>query len=115
MVERSKQKQGTKTSMNDLVTVAFAEDMELAKQYKEMLKESEIQAVIKSPVDSSSFPGIAVMVSENNLDEAHVLIESQGSSDSFFDLAFNEDSYDGLNDELELSDELDDTLYADDV
>ena len=115
MANRSKHKQSSKTGMNDLVTVAFAEDMELAKQYKEMLKESEIQAVIKSPADSSSFPGIAVMVSEKDLDEAHVLIESQGSSDSFFDLAFNEDGFDDLNEELALSDELDDTLYSDDV
>lgn len=115
MVERSKQKQGTKTSMNDFVTVAFAEDMELAKQYKEMLKESEIQSVIKAPNDLSSFPGIAVMVSENDLDEAHVLIESQGSSDSFFDLAFSEDDSNDLDEDLYLDDELDDTLYSDEA
>ena len=112
-----KKSQGPKTRLRlrDFVTVAFAEDIELAKQYKKMLNESEISAVIKPPPDSSSsFPGIAVMVPEDNLDEAHVLIESQGANDSFYDLAFQEDDqFDDTNDDLD--DNLDDSFYEQDV
>ncbi len=114
MANYGKKSQKTRVRLQDLVTVAFAEDMELAKQYKKMLNESEIPATIKPPPDlSSSFPGIAVMVPEDNLDEAHVLIESQGSNDSFYDLAFQDDQFDDTNDDLD--DELDDSFYEQDV
>ncbi len=111
---KKSQGQKTRLRLRDFVTVAFAEDMELAKQYKKMLNESEISAVIKPPSgSSSSFPGIAVMVPEDNLDEAHVLIESQGANDSFYDLAFQDDQLDDTNDDLD--DELDDSFYEQDV
>ena len=43
------------------------------------------------------------MVPEDHLDEAHQLIESQGSNDSFYDLAFDDSGYD--------ADDLDADLY----
>jgi hypothetical protein len=80
------------TSVKELVTVAFAEDMELAKQYKKLLNENDIPASIQTqPDDSAGFPGVAVMVPEDYLDEAHVLIESQGCFEDFFDMAFEDD------------------------
>ena len=81
----------------DLVTVAFAEDMDLAKQYKKMLNDNDIPAAIKQEQSTKkTFAGIAVVVPEDYLDEAHVMIEEQGSNDSFYDLAFQEDDYDNL-------------------
>jgi hypothetical protein len=95
--------------LKEFVTVAFAEDMDLAKQYKKLLIDDDIPAVIKSQSESSSgFPGIAVMVPEDHLDEAHVLIESQGTyAADFYEVAFQD------QDEEEIPDEFvgDDGIY----
>lgn len=100
MANHSKKKQKTSTPLEEFVTVAFAEDMELAKQYKKLLNESEIPAAIKPQSDSTSnYPGVAVMVPENHLDEAHLLIESQGSHDSFYDLAFHDNGHEDLEED----------------
>ena len=109
--KKSRSARSAGTDLKEFVTVAFAEDIDLAKQYKKMLDESEIPAAIKAPTDSSTYPGIAVMVPEDHLDEAHVLIESQGSNDSFYDLAFQEDEDVNLDDDFGL----DDGLYEDEV
>ena len=58
------------TSTKELVTVAFAEDIELAKDYKKLLEDNGIPAVVKSGKDSEvSIPGIAVVVPEDYLDQ----------------------------------------------
>ena len=75
--------------MKEFVTVAFAEDMELAKDYKKLLNDDNIPVAIKDQPDSSSgYHGIAVLVPEEYLDEAHVLIESQGVYTDFYDMVF---------------------------
>jgi len=92
--------------LKEFVTVAFAEDMDLAKQYKKLLSNDEIPAIIKTQSDSSSsFPGIAVMVPEEHLDEAHILIESQGTYNDFYEMAFQEGGED--------IEELDEEFYDD--
>ena len=102
MGNRNNKKQNTRSTLQEFVTVAFAEDMELARQYKKVLTDSEIPAMIKAQNDSSSdFPGIAVMVSEDHLDEAYLLIEASSSSDSFYDLALQEDDYNESDDVLD--------------
>lgn len=91
MANRHRKKQESQASLKEFVTVAFAEDMELAKEYKQLLNEGDIPAVIKTQQDAGSgFPGIAVMVSEDHLDEAHVLIESQGAYNDFYDMVFHD-------------------------
>lgn len=100
MTKQRKKSHQSSTSLHEFVTVAFAEDMELAKQYKNILNESDIPAIIRDTHDSTYTPGIAVMVSEDHLDEAHVLIESQSSHESFYD--------------LELGDELGEDIISDD-
>ena len=65
MANRRKKKETMQASLKEFVTVAFAEDMELAKEYKQLLNEGDIPAVIKTQQDAGSgFPGIAVMVPE---------------------------------------------------
>lgn len=85
----------TSIALKNLVTVAFAEDVDLAKQYRDLLKESDIPAVVKrQPEAASSYNSIAVMVPEDFLDEAHVIIQSQSSMGDFYDLGEdNEASY----------------------
>lgn len=101
MTGRRKKKQSGQTSLKEFVTVAYAEDMELAKQYKKMLKADGIPVAIKSQNESSGyFPGIAVMVPEDYLDEAHVLIESHSAYDDFYDTAFHDDPYEALDEDI---------------
>lgn len=76
----------------DFLTVAFAEDLELARQYKELLESNEIPAKIKRQPNmaESGFSDIAIMVPEEALDEAHALISERVSYEDFFDAAFEE-------------------------
>ncbi len=92
MANRRKRKETRQNSLKEFVTVAFAEDMELAKQYKKLLNDEDIPAAVRSRPDAAgAFPGIAVMVPEDHIDEAHVLIESQGAYNDFYDMVFHDD------------------------
>ncbi len=78
-----------RAAVQEFVTVAFAEDLDLARQHKKMLDENGIRAVIKQPENvPGGSPGIAVLVSEDDLDQAHALIASQASFEEFFDVFF---------------------------
>lgn len=101
MANRRKKKPSRQAALKEFVTVAFAEDMELAQQYKKLLNEGGIPAAIRTQPDAATgFPGIAVMVPEDYLDEAHVLIESQGAYSEFYDMVF-EDQDDFGDDDYE--------------
>ncbi len=94
MASNRKKKQSSRTSLKEFVTVAFAEDMELAKDYKKLLNDENIPVAIKDQPDSSStFHGIAVLVPEEHLDEAHILIESQGVYTDFYDMVFGDNNF----------------------
>jgi len=81
--------------VKDLVVVVYADDMEQAREYETLLRLNDIPAVIKEQLDpSGSSNGVAVMVPEDSLDEAHVVIESQDAYDDFYDFAFDEDTED---------------------
>jgi len=90
MPKRNKN-QSPRTAVKEMVTVAFAEDMDLAKQYKQLLSDNEIPAVIKRQPEMSQngFSDIAIRVPESLLDEAHALISEQASYDDFFDMMFD--------------------------
>ena len=94
MPKKSKKETGNVAVVKDFVTVAFAEDMDLAKQYKQMLDENEIPVLIKRQpgMAQNGFSDIAILVPESLLDEAHSLISEQASYDDFFDLMFDDDN-----------------------
>ncbi len=83
---------GNASNVRDYVTVVLTEDIEQARQSRELLRNNDIPAVIKknSAGDLGAL-SIAVMVPEDFLDEAHVLIESQEAYDDFYDIAFEDD------------------------
>ncbi len=85
------------TDLKDYVTVAFAEDLDLARQYGRLLAEQDIPSVIKNlgKAQQDGQSGIAVMVPEEFLDEAYVLISEEASYDDFFDAAFEDNGYEG--------------------
>ena len=103
MAKSYKRSPRSRQGVQDLVTVAFAEDLEQANDYKALLKENDIPVVVKESTRTPEVRSFAVMVPEDFLDEAHVIIESQDSYWDFYqypsedeDEAFSDD---GLEDE----------------
>ena len=105
MAKRSKKGQRSPANVQGYVVVTFAEDLEQAREYKTLLEANDVSAVISEQQDESlSSQEIAVMVPEDHLDEAHVIIESQHANDDFYDYAL-ENGEDG---------DFDDDLFEDD-
>ena len=92
MRKRSKKFHKSQAKLEGYVVVAFAEDIEQAREYKTLLDANDITAVIsehdEQAIDSTE---IAVMVPEEFLDEAHVVIESQQAYDDFYDFALDDE------------------------
>ncbi|MFA5252546.1 MAG: hypothetical protein WC454_08185 [Phycisphaerae bacterium] len=90
----------------ELIVVTFAEDMEQAKEYESLLDANGIPATIKGQSgESADTDGIAVMVPEDYLDEAHVVIESQDAYDDFYDFALEDEDEDEGDFDSELFDD----------
>ena len=83
--------------MHEFVVVTFAKDWEQAKDYETLLKNNDIPAVIKEQDQDSENNGIAVLVAEDFIDEAHVVIESQDAYDDFYDLAVDQEDETGFD------------------
>jgi hypothetical protein len=82
----------SQTKLKDMVVVAVVDDVEQAREYETLLRLNDIPAVVKEQVDpSGNKTGIALLVPEDCLDEAHVVIESQDAYDDFYDFALDED------------------------
>jgi len=110
MNRKSKNQSGM---VKEYVTVAFAEDLELAREYEKLLAEHEIPSVVKNQRNQQEegFSGIAVMVPEEFLDEAYVLISEEASFDDFFDAAFTDHGHRDLDEHDALFDDDDDEFY----
>ena len=83
----------------EYVPVVVLDDIVQANDYRQLLEENDIAVVIEEDDASKS---VSVMVPEEYLDEAHVVIEAQDAYDDFYDLALDEDPddfEDGLLDE----------------
>jgi hypothetical protein len=101
MAKRSQKTQKSGAKPQEFAIVTFAKDMEEAKNYETLLKTNDIPAIIKEQNKASiNAKSIAVMVPEDFLDEAHVIIESQDAYDDFYDFAFEEDNEDDLDSDL---------------
>jgi len=101
MAKRSKKSQKSQAKLEGYVVVAFAEDMEQATEYTNILEANDISATITEPgAQEIGSKEIAVMVPEEFLDEAHVIIESQHAYDDFYDFALEGDDNDGFEDEF---------------
>lgn len=81
--------------LKDVVVVTIVDDMDQAREYETLLRLNDIPAVLKEQVDpAGNKTGIAIMVPEEFLDEAHVVIESQDAYDDFYDFALDEEDED---------------------
>jgi len=101
MTKRSRKNQKSQTKLQDFVAVTFVEDLEQAKEYESLLKTNDIPVVVsKQNEPSIDTKAIAVMVPEDFLDEAHVVIESQDAYDDFYDFAVEEETDDDFDSDL---------------
>jgi len=77
-------------NLKDVVVVAVVDDVEQAREYETLLRLNDIPAIVKEQVDpAGNKTGIAIMVPEDFLDEAHVVIESQDAYDDFYDFSID--------------------------
>jgi len=105
MAKHFRKNHKSQSKLKDFVVVTFVDGLEQAKEYETLLRVNDIPAVVREQVDPSvNGKGIAVMVPEDFLDEAHVVIESQNAYDDFYDFA--------LEDEEEA--DLDSSFFEDD-
>jgi hypothetical protein len=96
MAKPPKKTRKSQTNLQELGVVTFTEDIEQAREYETLLKNNDIPAMIKEQQESVADKGFAVMVPEDYLDEAHVVIESQSAYDDFYDFALeDDDEFDG--------------------
>ena len=101
MAKRPKKTQKSQSELQDFVVVTFAMDIEQAKDYETLLKNDDIPAFIKEQNEEPmSTKGIAVMVPEDFLDEAHVVVESQNAYDDFYDLALEDEEDNDFDSDL---------------
>ena len=95
MSKRSKKFHKSHANLEGYVVLVFAEDAGQAMEYKRLMDENDIPAVINENEDMVSGEinesEIAVMVPEEYIDEAHVVIESQQAYDDFYDFAMDDD------------------------
>lgn len=111
MNRKSKNRSG---AVKEYVTVAFAEDLELAREYEKLLAEHEIPSVVKNQKrqEEGDYSGVAVMVPEEYLDEAYALISQEASYDDFFEAAFSDHSNDSFSEhDMSFYDDDDDEYY----
>lgn len=102
MAKRSPKAQKSETKTQEFVVVTFTADLEQAKDYEILLKSNDIPAVIKEQNEQQGdTKNVAVMVPEDFLDEAHVVIESQDAYEDFYDFTEDEDDNDFDNDLLD--------------
>jgi len=92
MAKHSPKGRKPQTKVQELVTVAFADSADQAKDYETILESNDIPVIIKEQ-DEQGANGkvIAVMVPGDFLDEAHVVIESQDAYDDFYDLSLEDE------------------------
>ena len=101
MAKHSPKGRKPQTKVQELVTVAFADSADQAKDYEAILKSNDIPVIIREQ-DEQETNGkvIAVMVPEDFLDEAHVVIESQDAYDDFYDLALEDEDEGDIDSDL---------------
>jgi hypothetical protein len=97
MARRAKKKTQVAQKTQECVAVAFARDEAEAREYQALLTGDNIPATIRPHAESDNgSAGYSVMVPEEFVDKAYVIIESQDAYDDFYDLAIDDEAdFDG--------------------
>jgi len=100
MAKRSKKSSDAQAELRGYVVVTFADDIDQAKNYESLLRTSDIPVEVAEQADQMGNSEIAVMVPDEFLDEAHVIIESQDAYDDFYDLALDDEDEDDFDSDI---------------
>jgi hypothetical protein len=101
MAKRSRKNQKSQAKVKDFVVVTLVEDLEQARDYETLLKTNDIPTIVNEQNEQAmSAKAIAVMVPEDFLDEAHVVIESQDAYDDFYDFALEDEEEEDFDADL---------------
>jgi hypothetical protein len=93
MARRAKKKSKVGQKVQDYVAVAFARDEIEAREYEAILASDNIPVTVRPQVDADTgSEGYSVMVPEEFVDEAYVIIESQDAYDDFYDDTIDEET-----------------------
>jgi hypothetical protein len=85
MTKRRKNKKML-ANLDELVVIAYADNLEQARDFETLLKNNDIPTMVKQhESEDTGRSSIAVMVPEEYVDEAHVVVESQDAYDDFYD------------------------------
>lgn len=85
----------------EFAIVTVMEEWEQANQIRDLLKEHQIPVQIRRQEGFGGEPPWAVLVPEERLDEAHVIIESQSGYEDLYEMDGDEDQIDDLEDLLD--------------
>jgi hypothetical protein len=91
MTKRSRKDHKAQVKLQGYVVVTFAEDLDQAREFESLLKVNDVPVIVEEQKDQLGNSEIAVMVPEEFLDEAHVIIESQDAYDDFYDFAVDDE------------------------
>jgi hypothetical protein len=97
------QRSSEKTSQKNYTTIALAEDVDLARDYVEMLRSNEIPAKFHANNDIVQGSRVAIMVPDDMVEQAQSLIQARCSGPDFYDYIYD-DSSAGKNEEFEEQD-----------
>jgi hypothetical protein len=81
----------TKQKEAEYVAVTVFDDMAEAKDCQQLLEDNDVSVYLLEEYEHEGSGSVAVMVLEENLDEAQVVIESQDAYDDYYELASDED------------------------
>lgn len=85
-------KRTARLKVEELVAVAQTRDEEEARDYQALLRNDNIPATIETKTDNDTGDEIfCVLVPEQHIDEAYVVIESQDAYDDFYDMAIEDE------------------------
>lgn len=81
----------TKLKEAEYVAVTVFDDMAEAKDCQQLLEDNDISVYLLEEYEHEGSGSVAVMVLEDSLDEAQVVIESQDAYDDYYELASDEE------------------------
>jgi hypothetical protein len=86
-------------SAKNFVTVALAEDVELARDYVQMLRNNEIPARFRVNEDLIEGSRVAILVPDDLIEQAQIFIQARCSGPDFYDYAFDKINSDDEDDD----------------
>ena len=101
MGKRARKSPKAQAHVQELVVVSTVDTSDDAKDCETLLKNNDIPATIKQRHDEvTNSSCYDIMVPEEMVDEAHVVIESQDAYDDFYDFASDENEEEDFQDDL---------------